>query len=97
VWWRSLNREHWFVFTIASLAWLFDCLDAQLFNLARDAALDDLLIDKAQATVYGPYTTSVFLLGWAAGGLIFGSLGDRYGRAPVQTVSVLVYKVLTGL
>ena len=96
-WWRALNREHWFVFTIASLAWLFDCLDAQFFNLARDAALDDLLTDKAQATVYGPYTTSVFLLGWAAGGLIFGSLGDRYGRARILTVSVLLYSVFTGL
>jgi MFS family permease len=96
-WWRLLNREHWFVFNVASLAWLFDCLDQQFFNLARDAALDDLLTDKTQATVYGPYTTSVFLLGWATGGLILGSLGDRYGRARILTVSVLLYSVFTGL
>ena len=96
-WWRSLNREHWFVFNVASLAWLFDCLDQQFFNLARDAALDDLLVNKAQATVYGPYTTSVFLVGWATGGLILGSLGDRYGRARILTVSVLLYSVFTGL
>ncbi len=96
-WWRSLNREHWFVFNVASLAWLFDCLDQQFFNLARDAALDDLLTDKTQATVYGPYTTSVFLLGWAAGGLLFGSLGDRYGRARILTICVLLYSVFTGL
>ena len=51
-WWRSLNREHWFVFTIASLAWLFDCLDSQFFNLARDAAMDDLLVDKAAEDLY---------------------------------------------
>src|SRR5690348_11495088 len=70
-WWRTFTREHWFVFSIASLAWLFDCLDSQLFNLARDGAMEDLLIDKSQATVLAPYTTSVFLLGWAVGGLIF--------------------------
>lgn len=96
-WWRTLTREHWFVFIVASLAWLFDCLDQQLFNLARDAAMEQLLADKAKATEYGPYTTSVFLLGWAAGGLLFGALGDRFGRARILTVSVLLYSVCTGL
>jgi hypothetical protein len=42
-WWRTLTREHWFVFSIASLAWLFDCMDQQFFNLARDAAMEQLL------------------------------------------------------
>lgn len=95
-WWRSLTREHWFVFTIASLAWLFDCLDQQLFNLARDGAMEDL-IGQADAKIKGPYTTSVFLLGWATGGLIFGALGDRYGRAKVLTGSILLYSLCTGL
>src|SRR5690606_33443044 len=26
-WWRALTPHHWFVFTVASLAWFFDCLD----------------------------------------------------------------------
>ena len=53
-WWRDFNREHWFVFSIASLAWLFDCLDQQFFNLARDAAMEDLMPTKALANEYGP-------------------------------------------
>ena len=76
---------------------MFDCLDQQLFNLARDAAMEDLLGDKARATVYGPYTTSIFLIGWAVGGLIFGALGDRFGRARILSVCVLLYSVCTGL
>jgi MFS family permease len=96
-WWRSLTREQWFVFNVATLAWLFDCLDLQFFNLARDAAMQDLLPDKATATVFGPYTTSVMLVGWAVGGLIFGALGDRYGRARLLTVCVLLYSASTGL
>ena len=95
-WWRSFNREHWFVFIVASLAWLFDCLDQQLFNLARDGAMEDL-VGKATATIRGPYTTSVFLLGWATGGLIFGALGDRFGRARILTICILLYSVCTGL
>ncbi len=96
-WWRSFDRSHWFVFNVASLAWLFDCLDQQFFNLARDAAMDDLVANKSLTTIYGPYTTSVFLVGWAIGGLIFGALGDRYGRARILTLTVLLYSICTGL
>lgn len=96
-WWRLFNRQHWFVFVVASLAWLFDCFDQQFFNLARDGAMETILANKAQATEYAAYTTSVFLVGWAVGGLIFGSLGDRFGRARMLTISVLLYSVCTGL
>lgn len=96
-WYRTFTREHRFVFVVASLAWLFDCLDQQLFNLARDGAMEDLLLDKSKAIEYGPYTTSVFLVGWAIGGLIFGALGDRFGRAKMLTLTVLLYSVSTGL
>jgi MFS family permease len=96
-WWRLFNRYHWSVFIVASLAWLFDCLDQQVFNLARDGAVEDLLGDKSRATELAAYTTSFFLTGWAIGGLIFGSLGDRFGRARILTVSILIYSVCTGL
>src|SRR5882672_6322297 len=96
-WWRTFTREHWFVFTVASLAWLFDCLDQQIFNLARDGAMEALIPDRKLATEYGPYTTSVFLVGWAIGGLIFGALGDRCGRAKMLTWTILLYSMSTGL
>jgi len=91
------NRYHWSVFIVASLAWLFDCLDQQVFNLSRDGAVENLLADKSRATELAAYTTSFFLTGWAIGGLIFGSLGDRFGRARILTVSLLIYSICTGL
>lgn len=96
-WWRAFNRYHWFVFVVASLAWLFDCLDQQVFNLSRDGAVEDLLGDPSKAIELAAYTTSFFLIGWAIGGLIFGALGDRLGRARILTVSLLIYSVCTGL
>lgn len=95
-WWRVFNRYHWLTFAVASLAWLIDCLDQQLFNLARDGAMEHL-VGPALATEYAPYTTSVFLVGWAVGGLILGSLGDRYGRVRMLLVAVLMYALCTGL
>jgi MFS family permease len=96
-WWRGLSRYHWFVFLVASLAWLFDCLDQQLFLLARNGAMEALLPPGMDPKVYGGYATSIFVAGWAMGGLVFGSLGDRFGRAKMLTLTVLIYSVCTGL
>ncbi len=95
-WWALLDRNQWEIFIIASMAWLIDCFDQQIFNLARDAAMEDLL-GKQLATEYAPYTTSVFLVGWAIGGLILGSLGDRFGRVRMLLIAILMYALCTGL
>src|SRR5262249_45545466 len=38
----------------------------------------------------------VFLLGAAAGGLVFGRLGDRHGRVRAMGLSILCFSVFTG-
>jgi MFS family permease len=42
-WWKELTGYQWFVFIVASLGWLFDTMDQQLFNLARVSAVRSLL------------------------------------------------------
>ncbi|MBI3877083.1 MAG: MFS transporter [Verrucomicrobia bacterium] len=96
-WWSGLTRYHWFVFTVACLAWLFDCLDQQLFLIARGGAMKSLLASGADVKLYGSYATSIFVAGWATGGLIFGAVGDRFGRAKTLAFTVLLYSVCTGL
>src|SRR5262249_27499070 len=96
-WWRSFNRAHWQGFPVGSPAWLFHCFDHQLFHLSRDGAVEDLVANKSHATELASYTTSFFLVGWAIGGLVFGALGDRFGRARVLAISILIYSICTGL
>lgn len=99
-WWKHMNRYHWFVLLVAALGWLFDCLDQQLFLLARAPALTELMggdVSKDDITKYGGYATSIFMLGWATGGLIFGVLGDRIGRAKTMIITILLYSLFTGL
>jgi MFS family permease len=99
-WFRELNRYHWFVLAVACLGWMFDTMAQQLFNLARKPALRDLLGGHASgATVdeQGAIATAVFMVGWAAGGVIFGILGDRIGRARTMMMTILCYTVFTGL
>ena len=103
-WWKLLNRYQWFVLVVASLGWLLDCMDQQLFNLARVPAMKTLLANSlghapsaADVGEFGGYATSIFLLGWATGGLFFGVLGDRWGRAKTMLLTILLYSGCTGL
>ncbi len=103
-WWKGLTRYQWFVFIVASLGWLFDTMDQQLFNLARQPAITELV----GATPGDPATagkvaeaagmaTTIFIVGWAIGGLIFGILGDRIGRVKTMMITILLYSAFTGL
>ena len=107
-WWRLLNRYQWFVLIVAAAGWLLDCMDQQLFNLARTPAMKELLKDTfapdatpaqiaASVQEHAGYSTAIFLLGWATGGLIFGVLGDRIGRAKTMLITILMYSGCTGL
>jgi MFS family permease len=95
-WSRLLTRYHWFVFTVAALGWLFDTMDQQLFNIARNPAMRALVAPDAVAS-YSGYATSIFLIGWGAGGLFFGVLGDLIGRVRSMIVTILLYSLFTGL
>jgi MFS family permease len=105
-WYRQLTRYHWFVLVVAALGWLFDTMDQQLFVLARPAAMKDLVPEikdetpaarAARQGAAGDVATSVFIAGWAMGGLFFGMLGDRIGRAKTMLITILVYSCCTGL
>ena len=102
-WYAEMNRYHWFVLIVAALGWLFDCLDQQLFNLARKPAMESLLASAGAAAdpkavdFYGGLSTCIFLTGWATGGLIFGVIGDRFGRAKTMMITILIYSLCTGL
>jgi MFS family permease len=66
-----------------------------MFNLGRDGAVEQLLRDPSKATEYASYTSSFLLIGWSIGGLIFGSAGDRFGRARMLAFTLLVYSAGT--
>ncbi len=104
-WYRGLTRYHWFVLVVAALGWMFDTMDQQLFNLARKPAMVSLLRPEtpgqppsaAMVSSFSGYVTAIFMIGWALGGLGFGILGDRIGRAKTMMLTILIYSIFTGL
>jgi MFS family permease len=103
-WYKELTGYHWFVLLVASLGWLFDTMDQQLFTLARRPAMLELLHVHAgdprsagMVADYAGYSTAIFMIGWATGGVLFGILGDRIGRVKTMLLSILSYSAFTGL
>ncbi|MHB8974530.1 MAG: MFS transporter [Pirellulaceae bacterium] len=96
-WYRELTGYHWFVLIVCTLSWMFDCLDQRFFVLARGRALEDLLGGPDDVKWYGSVATSLLLIGWATGGIIFGVMGDRLGRAKTLMATITVYSLFTGL
>jgi MFS family permease len=97
--WSGLSRAHWWILIVAVLGWLFDAMDQRLFILARTPALRELLPDLSadRLPTFAGLATALFLAGWATGGLLFGLMGDRWGRVRTLTLTILVYSVFTGL
>src|SRR5262245_54476898 len=46
---------------------------------------------------YSSLATTIFMFGWATGGLFFGIMGDRWGRARTMLLTILLYSMFTGL
>lgn len=99
-WYKQMTGYHWFVLIVASAAWFFDCLDQRLFSLARVPALAELMKlppSSPELQAFGKVVTACFLVGWGVGGMIFGALGDKFGRARMLTLTILIYSAFTGL
>jgi MFS family permease len=96
----ALGRDQWLVLLAAFLGWLFDGYEIGLFPVVARPALTQLLAGTGGDGSIGKWMgeiTACFLLGAAAGGVIFGWLGDRMGRVRAMALSILVYSLVTGL
>jgi MFS family permease len=99
-WHSGVTRYQWLVLLVASLGWVFDAFEGQLFNLTRGAMLSEILgvqPGDPEAKKWGDIFLGIFLAGGTFGGLLFGSLGDKIGRQPVMVLTILFYSVFSGL
>jgi len=86
--------------TAALLGWMFDGMEMGLFPLVARPALLELMGSQATDAKIGNWLgaiIAVFLVGAAAGGMLFGWLGDRVGRVKAMVWSVAVYSIFSGL
>jgi MFS family permease len=90
------------VLAAAFLGWMFDGLEMGIFPLVARPALQEMqatagVLDEQFVQMWMGKITALFLLGAAAGGLVFGWLGDKIGRVRAMTLSILCYSLFTGI
>jgi MFS family permease len=100
----DMNGYQWLVLFAAWLGWGFDIFDGLLFNYVAPNCVPTLLglqigSPEARAATlrYAGIVTSVLLVGWAVGGILFGRICDRIGRTRTLLLTMAMYAVGTAL
>jgi MFS family permease len=92
-WWRQATSTQWRVLAAAMAGWMLDAMDVMLYAFALPSIRVEFGLSGAQAGALA----SVTLLASAVGGIGFGVLADRIGRARALQLSILAYSVFTAL
>src|SRR5207249_1161772 len=100
----DMNGYQWTVLFAAWLGWGFDIFDGLLFNYVAPNCVPTLLAlqigspeARAATLRYAGIVTSVLLVGWAVGGILFGRVCDRIGRTRTLMLTMAMYAVGTAL
>src|SRR5215471_14979419 len=87
------------VVSACAAAWTFDAMDLQIFTLVLFPSVSELAGSENPGVV--AYTGGI-IVAWklaalGIGGVAFGIVADRIGRARTMIATVLIYSVFTGL
>ncbi|MEM1068352.1 MAG: MFS transporter [Planctomycetota bacterium] len=98
-WYQGITNYQWLVLVIASLGWVFDVFEGQIFVAsmrdAMPALLDGVEADNDRVLRWNNIAFGFFLLGGAVGGVFFGVVSDRIGRSKTMVLTILFYSVFT--
>lgn len=97
-----MTGYQWTVLFAAWLGWGFDVFDGLLFNYVAPTCVPTLLhlplgsaAAKAATLEWTGVLTSLLLIGWGVGGIVFGRVADRLGRTRTLLLTMLMYAVGT--
>jgi MFS family permease len=100
----GLSGYHWIVIAAGWAGWGFDVFDAVLFNFVAPDCIPALLhlspgspAAHAAVVFWTGAITSILLVSWALGGVLFGWLADRIGRKRMLFATIVIYAVGTAL
>ena len=100
----GLSGYHWLVIAAGWAGWGFDVFDAVLFNFVAPDCIPALLhlprgshAAHQAAVFWTGAITSILLVTWALGGVLFGWVADRVGRKRALFATIALYAAGTGL
>ncbi|WP_343565860.1 MFS transporter [Sphingobacterium sp.] len=90
---QTENKKIWLLVTIASLGYFVDIYDLIIFSIVRIQSFTDIGVPVAQMRVKGEFVLNMQMGGLLLGGIIWGIIGDKYGRLKVLFGSILLYSL----
>lgn len=78
---------------VAALGYFVDIYDLLLFAIVRVDSLRDIGIPEDSHRRLGEYVMNVQMAGLLLGGILWGIIGDKYGRIKVLFGSILLYSI----
>jgi MFS family permease len=89
----------WTALISGSLGWMFEAMDLRIFTLILFPCVSELIgtRDPGQVAWIGGIIVACKLVAWGLGGIVFGVITDRIGRARTMIITVLIYSGFTGL
>ena len=87
----KLTKDHYKIFGLSWAGWVFDFYDLVLFTFL----VSQLQVDLHFSAEMLAFCLGISLFATGLGGIIFGSLGDRYGRKKVLQWTILIYSLGT--
>ncbi len=87
------NRNVIFLVIVASLGYFVDIYDLVIFSIVRVQSFHDIGIPDAAMRRGGEYVLNMQMAGLLLGGIIWGIIGDKFGRIKVLFGSILLYSI----
>ncbi len=78
---------------VAALGFYVDIFDLLLFGVVRIKSLRSLGLPEGAVLSKGELIVSIQLIGMVIGGVLWGIIGDKYGRLKVLFGSILLYSI----
>lgn len=90
---ESENKKVWLLVTIASLGYFVDIYDLIIFSIVRIQSFTDIGVPVEQMRVEGEFVLNMQMGGLLIGGVVWGIIGDKFGRLKVLFGSILLYSL----
>jgi MFS family permease len=88
-WFRTITSEQWRVLAAAKLGWMLDAMDFMLYAMAIGQLRTYFGFTDAAAGMLGTVT----LVMSGVGGVLFGYIADRVGRARALMATILLFSL----
>ncbi|MCO6460773.1 MAG: MFS transporter [Saprospiraceae bacterium] len=89
----SSRRSVVFIVLVASLGYFVDIYDLVIFSIVRIPSFTDIGISSEDMRTGGEYVLNMQMAGLLIGGIVWGVIGDKFGRIKVLFGSILLYSI----